>query len=357
MYEEDVIVQAGWYPDPMGLPQLRWWNNHAWTELTTEAQPPLVMQEPAHEPEQKPPRLLYADDELPTRRQQREQREREEEYVRLATDEKAERDAAAAYSPLTSTLREIDPPAVSASNRSVETSWPVFEKPVFEKDDGSLSSGPEQQPSRAHSLPRLPTYTGPVWMIALLPLVQLVVGLLILLGIGAVLSASFTVVVLVAPYLIVIVLAIADRALLRRAGHERTAHWVWALLSAPVYLLVRAIALGRTGEIRLAPLLVWVALGLLEIGAVLVVPGMLISVVPTAFSAQAQHSVQSEAGILGTAVTVSCPQTPPLLIGQRFTCSALSADGSAHNVSVSLQRANGWIDWRVDDWGTLRLNR
>ncbi|MET4780540.1 DUF2510 domain-containing protein [Glaciihabitans sp. UYNi722] len=102
MFEDDVSVPAGWYPDPMGLPQLRWWNNHAWTELTTEARPPLVMQQPT--------RLTYADEELPTRRQQREQRERDEQYARLATDESEARDAANAQAPLTVTLRELEPP-------------------------------------------------------------------------------------------------------------------------------------------------------------------------------------------------------------------------------------------------------
>jgi len=27
------------------------------------------------------------------------------------------------------------------------------------------------------------------------------------------------------------------------------------------------------------------------------------------------------------------------------------------NVVVSLQRKNGWIDWRVDDWGVFSTNR
>jgi hypothetical protein len=36
---------AGWYPDPLGLPQLRWWNNHGWTEQVSAAPEPLVIQE------------------------------------------------------------------------------------------------------------------------------------------------------------------------------------------------------------------------------------------------------------------------------------------------------------------------
>src|SRR5688572_32584662 len=40
--DDDVRVPAGWYPDPLGLPQLRWWDNHAWTEHTSDARQPMV---------------------------------------------------------------------------------------------------------------------------------------------------------------------------------------------------------------------------------------------------------------------------------------------------------------------------
>ena len=36
---------AGWYPDPLGLPQLRWWNNHGWTEQVSAAPESIVVQE------------------------------------------------------------------------------------------------------------------------------------------------------------------------------------------------------------------------------------------------------------------------------------------------------------------------
>ena len=56
---DDQQVQPGWYPDPLGLPQLRWWDSHAWTEHTSDARRPLIPQavrstafaEPAPEPE------------------------------------------------------------------------------------------------------------------------------------------------------------------------------------------------------------------------------------------------------------------------------------------------------------------
>ncbi|WP_224763675.1 MULTISPECIES: DUF2510 domain-containing protein [unclassified Salinibacterium] len=37
---EDGSVQPGWYPDPLGLPQLRWWDGQAWTEHTSDARRP-----------------------------------------------------------------------------------------------------------------------------------------------------------------------------------------------------------------------------------------------------------------------------------------------------------------------------
>ena len=45
MADDDVRVPAGWYPDPLGLPQLRWWDNHAWTEHTSDARQPMVAHE------------------------------------------------------------------------------------------------------------------------------------------------------------------------------------------------------------------------------------------------------------------------------------------------------------------------
>ncbi|HWL61139.1 MAG TPA: DUF2510 domain-containing protein [Microbacteriaceae bacterium] len=40
MVAEDGGALAGWYPDPLGLPQLRWWDGGAWTEFTAPAEEP-----------------------------------------------------------------------------------------------------------------------------------------------------------------------------------------------------------------------------------------------------------------------------------------------------------------------------
>lgn len=458
MFEDDVTVPAGWYPDPMGLPQLRWWNNHAWTELTTEARPPLVMQVPT--------RLAYADEELPTRRQQREQRERDEEYASLATDEDEARDAAAAHAPLTVTLREIDAPATAAvlepeedldddavdpedrdpatvSARPVATSTidpgivnldtidydsvasevgdadDIMPRPAFIPTEGSVLGSPvtadravdraidrgavmdeprdtdsfdslfkprsadsavggstaqnlrSEQDSRSEYTPdddfdsvprrrsqsRLPIYTAPVWIIALVPLLLLVLSLLLLLGFGSSLNMWVTPAIWLISYVFVVILAIADRAALGRAGYEHRANWAWALLTAPVYLIARSMSLAKVGPLGFAPVLVWAALGILQVGSVLVVPGLIISALPNVFAMQAQQSIASDASIIGADITVDCAKTLPVIIGQSFTCVATNEAKSPFNVTVSLQRTNGWIDWHVDDWGIYTVSR
>ena len=47
---------AGWYPDPLWLPQLRWWDGQGWAEHTSEARRPLREQQA---------RTVFAEPEMP----------------------------------------------------------------------------------------------------------------------------------------------------------------------------------------------------------------------------------------------------------------------------------------------------
>ena len=40
-----------------------------------------------------------------------------------------------------------------------------------------------------------------------------------------------------------------------------------------------------------------------------------------------------------------------MLVGELFTCRAAKPSGETDSIAVSLQRENGWITWRVEDWG------
>ncbi|MHB1171588.1 MAG: DUF2510 domain-containing protein [Lacisediminihabitans sp.] len=407
MLPDDVVrLPAGWYPDPTGLPQLRWWDNHAWTQHTTAARQPLIVQES---------QLAWADD-LPTRRERRE-REREDGSTVDPTLPTAQ--SLLELAPPSRDLEPFDEPApdlsISSGRGSSGTDSPgagfsgagssgiaidadpEFEAEALEDAKAGAEAGaayepvsaaghagrgahaPEAQPVsasryQAASASVFPSFspepadeptaaatvvgTVPAWLIALIPLLQLVATLLIVTGFGATIDLPLAIPgIAIGLYLLVIGLAIADRAILRRAGRRKPAHWTWALLTAPVYLVVRGMSLSRESGRGFGPALVWIVLALLQLGSVLAVPGLLISALPTAFSAQAAQSIMSDATAIGAKLSVVCPPTPPVLIGEHFGCKAVRGAGDTFEVTVSLQRVNGWINWRVDDWGVYTLSR
>ncbi len=405
---------AGWYPDPLGLPQLRWWDSTAWTHQTAEARAPMVMQETTY---------AWPEDEADFADQF--QNDDEDQLTRRERRERERRDGNDVAAPTALTLLQLEPPSKSdvqrdvpepspfdpfssfASNTESTTPDPMSaaraaslqdgqgqsfpatsfaepatpagpaEESVFEgfgtrsthqspQDQQTFNWTPRVDPQtdpqyqaylKAQTAPHSKsTNNGAVWMIALVPLLQLVVSLLVLSAFGTAESSSIMAAIWIAPYPVTIVLAALDRHNLKKTGHEITAHWLWALLSAPVYLIARAIAAIRESGGGFGPILVWFALGLLQLGAIVAVPGLLIATIPSVFAMQAEQSIVSDAAVIGAKITVTCPATPPVMVGQTFECSgAHKGAGAPYDIVVSLQRVNGWIDWRVDDWGIYTM--
>jgi hypothetical protein len=414
--QDDLFgAPAGWYPDPLGLPQLRWWNNHAWTEQTSAARQPMVMQDT---------KFAWADDELPTRREERE-RERQRD----------DREPVAKVAPTAETLRELEPPraftkideaepAAAAPAAAAFTSAPVAETPAATVPTtptvDALFATPAAAPAEpvledtSHVVNMTPSFgslfdsssagssllmgatessldnlfgtkterrtarrttplltaeslgavaaasgksdarvsTGPAWIISMVPLFQLVLALLFLTAFGMGQNVSVFLGILVVPYFIVVALAFFDRVQLKKYGHVKPAHWAWAFLTAPVYLLARARGTIRETGHGIGPVLVWFGLGLLHIASVVAIPGLIISVLPAVFSAQIEESVASDALLIsGSDWNVSCPDTPPLLVSESVECKGIAGNGSNYDITVSLERANGWITWQVTDWG------
>lgn len=413
---------AGWYPDPLGLPQLRWWDSTAWTHQTAEARAPMVMQETTYawpEDDLDQHAQDQAEQDLLTRRERRERERRDGNDIAAPTaltllqleppsmadvqkdvpeptsyDFYADLDARtgetpAAPDPMAATraasLQDPQndgfPPAAGAftttSYAEPATPSAPHEESVFagftaaqpshqvpqaqQTFDWAPSADPRSDPQyqaylKAQTAPHAKaTHNGAVWMIALIPLLQLVLSLLVLTAFGSAEASGVMAAIWLAPYPIVIALAALDRHNLRKTGHEVTAHWLWALLTAPVYLIVRAVAAIRESGGGFGPVLVWFALGLLQIGAIIAVPGLLISTVPAVFADQAEQSVMADAAVIGAKLDVTCPDLPPVLIGQTFECSGARQTGDPLDIVVSLQRVNGWIDWHVDDWGIFTL--
>lgn len=392
MSDDDVRVPAGWYPDPLGLPQLRWWDNRAWTEHTSDARQPMVAQATATRLEYADPfaDLEGVDEELPAATDDAsdllfgtpelshadpvlslEAPAREELIVDEASP--AQRYAAqgvpagaptsAAYNLDTrfdDLLGDSATPRTASSHLGDQETRYVPEASAEPRyaDDYPTRRASHRVDSRADGRSRYDgvapsqTGTGPVWVIALMPLALLVIGLLFLLsGLSGPGSPIFLAIVLGVPYLLVVVLAIADHRALLRLGFEQPAHWAWAFLTAPAYLVVRMTAVVRETGRGFGPLMTWGSLGVVLVASVFAVPGLVIALAPAAFAQEAEQSVVADAAALGATLQVACPDIPPMLPGQSFACHVRNASGGQFDVIVSLQRANGWIDWRVDDWG------
>ncbi|MEP6843461.1 MAG: DUF2510 domain-containing protein [Pseudolysinimonas sp.] len=411
MPEDDVRVPAGWYPDPLGLPQLRWWDNHAWTEHISDARQPMMATETVTS------KLAFADEERPSNERpfadpavdeaeaaeqelsRRERRERE----RLIDDEPVEADAgerdpistAAAFAdPLRSleaperdqvSVEELSPGlrlAASGMLDDAPTSAPFdldtrfddllgetsVPRPAFAHVSESATSfvpttpteqqWPAQQwqteGAHARTLSDAPTSTGPAWVMTLIPLYTLVVGLLLLLsGTAQVPSVVVLVFMFGIPYIAGIVLAILDYRALRRAGMQRPIHWSWAFLTAGIYLVARLTRTVRESGTGFGPLFTFLALGLSLIVANVAVPGLVIQLAPATFAHQAEIEIMQSGSALGIELVATCPVTPPLIPQQSFVCQAHKPGKATYDVTVSLQRSNGWIAWRVDDWGVF----
>jgi hypothetical protein len=360
--ENKFGVPAGWYPDPLGLPQLRWWDAQAWTEHTSEARAPIVIQ-PAT-------RLAFADEELPSRSQAEEElpsrrdlrdRERRENGTlmdsEMLTESDTEQGELSAQPLLAMTLRELEPPLTDDWDGATPGPKRASSHTNAMPAASTLSALAEDLPPQ-RAFKRMGTYTFASWIIALMPLLQLAALLLLIIPAGLGTNVQLMIAVVAFPYLIVIGFAFYDRLVLQTWGHKHPASPFWAFLREPAYLIVRAIRTFRETGRGFAPLAIWASSIGAVLAAILVFPGLLISIAPAVFAHEAEQSVQADAAALGSTITVACP-SPPLFVGELFTCIRTSPDGTTDSVAVSLQRQNGWISWLVEDWGTdvmLQIN-
>jgi Protein of unknown function (DUF2510) len=371
-------VPAGWYPDPLGLPQMRWWDNHGWTEHTTEARAPIVIQEA---------KLAWADDdaidELPTRRERRE-RERGTEDGNAPTSHPTAEALLELEGPSWDELPADEPapnvlpipefvpvapqgaPATQGAPTAAQTAAPAqaAQPQQAQPVHTEYAQTPVAQPAAVHvpgaayahgTAPSTNTLGG--WVIALLPLVQLLGTLLVVSAAGSGgTNVGVVLTILILPYFISIPFAVADQRALKKHGYEQPASWAWVLLSGPIYLIARAIRIVMKAGNGFAPILVWGALVLLQIGSIVAVPGLVISALPQVFSDQAAQSIEQAATVFGPITSVTCPTPPATVMGQEFKCTLYRiGSGQTYKVTAALERQNGWIAWQVHDWGNYSM--
>ncbi len=363
--DDDVFgVSAGWYPDPLGLPQLRWWDSQAWTEHTSEARAPIVVQpavrvvEPEVEVVVEVAQAAQGEQVL-SRREQRE-RERQASGVDFSgtlteTETDGEFDELSAQPLLEMTLRELEPPLTESVD-----GWTPGPKRASAHANAvaveSVLSAMAEEVAPERSLKRMRTFTFSVWLIAFMPTLQLITMLLMIIVLGIGDNFALMVAVVTFPFVLVLGLATYDRLELITWGHRIPASPWWAVLGVPVYLLVRSIRTFKETGKGFSPFTVWFGSFAVIIAAILVFPGLVISLFPGPFTQQIEESVSAAASALGDDLTVDCP-APPLFIGESISCTVNESRNALQSIEVSLQRENGWIAWRVDDWpswvGTL----
>jgi len=146
-----------------------------------------------------------------------------------------------------------------------------------------------------------------------------------------------------------IVAAVRDARALREAGEPVGAGLAcWCLLVPWAYLIARAVKRTRKSGTD------W---GIFSAGVIAWLVVIVISV-PVTSSArtsgetfnQAQVQSQIASGIKaksGVAVTVACPQDPPVNPGSTFQCVATAAGGSTVAVNVTIQDSSGDYIWQV----------
>lgn len=137
-------------------------------------------------------------------------------------------------------------------------------------------------------------------------------------------------------YALSVLFALLDRRKLARWGHRPPAA-VTAVLTAPVYLLVRALRLPRSWGQFVACILLAVGLIGAPLGAWF---GGALGGVETAVRIQSE--IRDELVGSGTASSVSCPPVADTTtVGSIYACSVTLPDGSERSLWVSIDSSDG----------------
>jgi len=286
-YGTPAAPPPGWYPDPYGPPALRWWDGIQWCSQTR----------PLPQPEQ--------------------------------------------------ALRPPDPGVFPGGQ---DADHPGRHRaPGAPQDGGYAQDLPWALPAQPSARTAAQSPPWP-WAVAAAPLVQLGIAILAAVltspddnVVGCLLAGG------VVAFLFAIFAAFRDIRALGAAGEDLNPALAWWCLLVPwAYLWARAIKRpGRTNAdwgLLAGSITAWLL--------VLVISSPVIAAVTTDSATFNQAQVQSQiaSGIKaksGVAVTVSCPQNPPLNPGSQFTCIATAGDGSTVPVNVTIQDRSGDYIWQT----------
>ena len=283
---------AGWYPDPAGSENLRWWDGATWTAHLAPRPTPAptpVVQAPSVPP---------------------------------------------AVAPGTQTVTgEPYVPFQGSWNQSSES--------------GGYGGGEFARPGQWN--------TGGAWLLAFSPLITAIAIGAVVASYGSTLAATLAMpdnsLIFISPaievgvFLLQVLFAVMDRQKLRSFGYVQPASVWWILLAPPLaYLIARSVAVSREVRHGFGPLIAYIITGvgivLLGVGVAVAIPVFLGS---QAAASNASYEVQFIAGLEkgldehGAHYTVNCPPTIPTTVNAQFSCTATDTSTKiAHKLTMEI---------------------
>jgi hypothetical protein len=291
---------AGWYADPAGSVNLRWWDGATWTAHFAPRPTPT----PAPTPVVQTPPLPQV----------------------------------SAYRPATATGEPYVP---------FQGSWNQSSQ-----GGGYGGVGEFAQPSQWN--------TGGAWLLAFSPIITIITIIGLVAAYGSTLSATLATpdnsLTFILPaiqfgvFLLGVLFAAMDRSKLRSFGYLRPASIWWTLLAPWAYLIARGIAVSREVRHGFGPLIAYiisfVGIVLLGIGVAIAIPIILGT---QGAASNAAYEVQFIAGLEkgldenGGHYNVNCPPIIPTTINAQFSCTATdTSTNTAHTLNMEIvQGADG----------------
>ena len=155
-------------------------------------------------------------------------------------------------------------------------------------------------------------------------------------------------------YLLVVVAAAVDGAVLKRRGYARLPSMLWSLLGPLVYLIVRAVRVrseSRGGSAPLAAYIIAVVIStVFTVFTVVAFPAIGSNAFQRGTVSSASFAANVRAGLnsSGGNYTVHCPDTVTEIVGAIFTCNTVELAGASHELTIEVVAGvNGSLDLKL----------